>query len=218
MSVRQEEIATALSGVQAEIASYAATLIVVTKTYPLSDVEILAALGVSDFGENRNEEGVEKAPAVPARWHYQGEVQGKKIRSLLNWADCIHSLDSIDHAQKISRILIEERRSVDVFLQLSLDGDPARGGVTHSELFEAAEVISELPGITLLGIMCVPPVEIAPSEAFARVARIHQSFKERFPQSPSLSAGMSQDYLLALDNGATHIRVGSKILGKRLYP
>lgn len=218
MSVRQEEIARALSGVQAEIASYEATLIVVTKTYPVSDVEILAALGVSDFGENRNEEGVEKAPLVTARWHYQGEVQSKKIRSILSWADCIHSLDSLDHAQKISRILLEDSRSIEVFLQLSLDGNPARGGVTHAQLFAEAELISQLPGINLLGIMCVPPVEVEASEAFAHIARIHESFKEQFPLSPSLSAGMSQDYLLALDNGATHIRVGSKILGKRLHP
>lgn len=218
MSSRQEEIATALTQVRAEIASYSPTLIVVTKTHPVSDVEILAGLGVGDFGENRNEEGAEKAPAVPGNWHFQGEVQSKKIRSILSWADCIHSLDSVEHAEKFSRVLVEDESCVDVFLQLSLDGNPARGGVTETELFEKAESISVLPGINLLGIMCVPPVEMAANIAFSKVATIHRGFIASFPGSPALSAGMSQDYLLALDHGATHIRVGSKILGKRAHP
>ena len=79
MSTRREEISSALEGVQEEIAVYSPTLIVVTKTYPVSDVEILASLGVRDFGENRNEEGVDKSPAISGRWHYQGEIQSKKI-------------------------------------------------------------------------------------------------------------------------------------------
>ena len=218
MSTRREEVSSALVSVQEEIAAYSPTLIVVTKTYPVSDVEILASLGVRDFGENRNEEGIDKSPAVSARWHYQGEIQGKKIRSILSWAHCLHSLDSLDHAQKISRTLSEDGRAIDLFLQLSLDGDPARGGVPESGLLEMAEAISALSGINLLGIMCVPPVTMEPSTAFFKIAQVHQGFKERFPQSPSLSAGMSQDYMLALEHGATHIRVGSKILGKRTYP
>ena len=218
MSTRQEEISSALLNVQEEIAAYSPTLIVVTKTYPVSDVEILASLGVRDFGENRNEEGVDKSPAVSGRWHYQGEIQSKKIRSILSWADCLHSLDSLDHAEKISRTISEDGRTIELFLQLSLDGDPARGGVLESELIGFAEATSILPGIKLLGIMCVPPVDMEPSTAFSTIALIHQRFKARFPQSPSLSAGMSQDYMLALEHGATHIRVGSKILGKRTYP
>jgi hypothetical protein len=218
MSTRQEEISSALLNVQEEIAAYSPTLIVVTKTYPVSDVEILASLGVRDFGENRNEEGVDKSPAVSGRWHYQGEIQSKKIRSILSWADCLHSLDSLDHAEKISRTISEDGRTIELFLQLSLDGDPARGGVLESELIGFAEATSILPGIKLLGIMCVPPVDMEPSTAFSKIALIHQGFKARFPQSPSLSVGMSQDYMLALEHGATHIRVGSKILGKRTYP
>jgi hypothetical protein len=223
MTTRQEEISAALFHVQEEIAPYAPTLIVVTKTYPVSDVEILASLGVNNFGENRNEEGLEKSPIVAGKWHFQGEIQGKKIRSILSWADCLHSLDSLDHAKKISRALTEDAgsevgRSIELFLQISLDGNPSRGGIIEGELLQSAEAISALAGITLLGIMCVPPVDMEPALAFSKVAAIHQEFKESFPNSPSLSAGMSQDYLLALQNGATHIRVGSKILGKRTHP
>jgi hypothetical protein len=127
-------------------------------------------------------------------------------------------LDSLDHAQKISRTISEGGRTIDLFLQLSLDGDPARGGVLEGELLQSAEYISTLTGLNLLGIMCVPPVEMEPLTAFSKIALIHQGFKEQFPQAPSLSAGMSQDYMLALKHGATHIRVGSKILGKRTHP
>lgn len=110
MTSRQEVLETNLRTVESEIAPYSPTLIVVTKTYPISDVEILAGLGVSNFGENRSSEGVEKSAAVPAHWHYQGEIQSKKIREILSWSSCIHSLDDLAHAEKIVRALAESGR------------------------------------------------------------------------------------------------------------
>lgn len=217
MTNRQEEIAKKLRAVESEIAPYAPTLIVVTKTYPASDVRILADLGVHNFGENRSSEGSAKSDEVAGRWHYQGEIQSKKIREILSWAACIHSLDSLGHAQKIDRALTESGSKVDVFLQLSLDGDPERGGVVESDLFALAEAVIEMPAINLLGIMSVPPVSENPSRAFAAIGATHQKFVAHFPNAQSLSAGMSGDYLIALDHGATHIRVGSKILGSRQY-
>lgn len=217
MSSRKDEIAQALDQVRSEIAPFNPTLIVVTKTYPLSDVEILASLGVGEYGENRDSEGAEKAPAVPGRWHFQGEIQSKKLRSILTWANCIQSLDSLDHAKKIDRICSEMNQNIDLFLQLSLDGDPSRGGVQESELMKLSEEVTHLPQINLMGIMSVPPVSADPKEAFAEISSIHQRFKATYPSSPYLSAGMSGDYLLALSHGATHIRVGSKILGARHY-
>lgn len=217
MNQRREELESNLRSVENEIASYSPTLIVVTKTYPISDVEILSELGVKDFGENRSSEGIEKSGAIAARWNYQGEIQSKKIREILSWADCIHSLDNLGHAQKIERALAETGGAVDLFLQLSLDGDPERGGLVESELFTLAQSVAEMPGINLLGIMSVPPVSQDPSSAFTEIAAVHQRFIAEFPKSTSLSAGMSGDYLIALDHGATHIRVGSKILGSRQY-
>jgi hypothetical protein len=211
---RRQEIEQALSLVRQEIAPFAPTLIVVTKTYPPSDVEILKDLGVEDFGENRNEEGVEKS-SVLGKWHFQGVIQSQKIRSILSWADVIHSLDDVGHAEKIDRIASESGSSIKVFLQLSLDGDPSRGGVQESEIFSLAEGISRLNSITVLGLMSVPPVKWEPERAFGEIARVRQSFLEQFPDSPFLSAGMSGDYMSALSHGATHIRVGSKILGQR---
>lgn len=217
MSARKEELEQNLRMVEGEISAYSPTLIVVTKTYPVSDVEILRELGVKNFGENRSSEGLEKKAVVPAIWHYQGEIQSKKIREILSWADCIHSLDDLGHAEKIERSLAERGESVDLFLQLSLDGDPERGGLVESDLISLAERLHSSPSINVLGIMSVPPVELEPAAAFTHIASIHQRFTSTFPESHLLSAGMSGDYLIALEHGATHIRVGSKILGSRQY-
>lgn len=217
MRSRKEELETNLREVEGEIASFHPTLIVVTKTYPVSDVEILHELGVRNFGENRSSEGIEKSAAIDGTWHYQGEIQSKKIREILSWADCIHSLDSQSHLEKISRTLQESQSRVHLFLQLSLDGDPNRGGLQEAELFSLAEKVSAITEINLLGIMSVPPVTVEPALAFKEIGAIHQRFVALFPQAPSLSAGMSGDYMLALEHGATHIRVGSKILGARSY-
>lgn len=217
MTTRATELEANLREVEAEIASYAPTLIVVTKTYPVSDVEILHGLGVRNFGENRSSEGVEKSSAIDATWHYQGEIQSKKIREILGWADCLHSLDSQSHLEKISRTLAEDRGQIELFLQLSLDGNPDRGGLLEAELFTLAERVTEISEVNLLGIMSVPPVDLEPKAAFEEISAIHQRFIKIFPDSPSLSAGMSGDYMIALEHGATHIRVGSKILGARQY-
>lgn len=217
MTNRRDELEANLRGVEAEIAGYDATLIVVTKTYPMSDVEILRSLGASNFGENRSDEGLSKSLVIDGTWHYQGEIQGKKIKEIVTWADCIHSLDDEGHAMKIERTLAELTMRMNLFLQLSLDGDEARGGLVESSLFELAEKVSSMSAISLMGIMCVPPVEMEPAVAFQQISRVHRRFSAQFPDSTSLSAGMSGDYLLALEHGATHIRVGSKILGARHY-
>lgn len=217
MTNRRQELEVNLRSVEAEIASYAPTLIVVTKTYPVSDVEILASLGVRNFGENRSDEGVAKSQVVDGNWHYQGAIQSKKINEIMRWADCIHSLDDPGHLSKIARKLEETGSSIEVFLQLSLDGDPERGGVGEAEIRVLAEECMESPHLALQGIMSVPPVEMDVKDAFSQISQAHQRFIADFPSAPFLSAGMSGDYMVALDHGATHIRVGSKILGARHY-
>jgi pyridoxal phosphate enzyme (YggS family) len=218
MSARRDELERNLRAVEEEISLFDPTLIVVTKTYPTSDVEILHELGVRHFGENRSNEGLEKSASVEGWWHYQGEIQSKKLREISSWAQCIHSLDDLAHGEKLNRILEEDGRVIDLFLQLSLDGDPTRGGVVEGELFSLAEAIAALPQINLLGVMCVPPVALDANTAFSKIGDIHQRFIHNFPESTSLSAGMSGDYMAALKHGATHIRVGSKILGSRQNP
>jgi pyridoxal phosphate enzyme (YggS family) len=226
MSAREIEIAQALKSVEDRIAEAATkagrarneiTLIAVTKTYPASDVEILRNLGVQNFGENRNEEGVAKSALVSGTWHFQGQVQSRKLRDIASWATYIHSLDSADHIEKLSRIATEIGKEISIFLQLSLDGAPGRGGVVASELRALADSVANLPQIKLVGLMCVPPVELEHERAFSEIADIHQGFLANFPTANFLSAGMSSDYELAITHGATHLRVGSQILGSRPY-
>jgi pyridoxal phosphate enzyme (YggS family) len=211
---RNEELAANLASVQERITRSDVTLIVVTKTYPVSDVQILKELGVENFGENRTEEGEVKAVAVPATWHFQGGIQSRKIKDIVQWADVIHSLDSTEHALKLGQRAV---RPTEVFLQLSLDGDPERGGVVASELAALAEVVLSAPNLALVGLMCVPPVSAIPAEAFSEIYSVHQRFLSDFPNAQSLSTGMSGDFEVAIDHGATHIRVGSSILGSRTH-
>jgi pyridoxal phosphate enzyme (YggS family) len=211
---RREELAANLASVQGRITRSDVTLIVVTKTYPVSDVQILKELGVENFGENRTEEGEVKAVAVPATWHFQGGIQSRKLKDIVQWADVIHSLDSTEHALKLGQRAL---RPMKVFLQLSLDGDPERGGVVESELAALAEVVVTAPNLALAGLMCVPPVSAIPAEAFSEIYSVHQRFLRDFPNAQSLSTGMSGDFEVAIDHGATHIRVGSSILGSRTY-
>ena len=214
---RREELENNLNVVARSISSFNPTLIVVTKTYPVSDVEILFDLGVRDFGENRDEEGSVKSQQVAATWHYQGEIQSKKIRSIASWASTIHSLDDLGHLEKFNRVAGELNKQINIFIQLSLDEDPQRGGVTEENLAELADATLAAENLNLLGLMCVPPVKADPESAYRAISEVHQRFIGRYPASPYLSAGMSGDYLLALQHGATHIRVGSSILGQRLY-
>jgi len=226
MSSRELEIAAALAAVERQISAAAAkagrdrseiTLIAVTKTYPASDVEILRNLGVQNFGENRNEEGVAKSAQVSGTWHFQGQVQSRKLRDIATWASYVHSLDSAEHVEKLSRIATEIGREISIFLQLSLDGAPDRGGVIKSELVALADSVANLPQIKLVGLMCVPPVEYEHERAFSEIAEIHRGFLGNFPAATFLSAGMSSDYEIAISHGATHLRIGSQILGSRPY-
>ncbi|CAN2195129.1 COG0325 Predicted enzyme with a TIM-barrel fold [Candidatus Nanopelagicaceae bacterium] len=226
MNNREIEIGDALKAVEARITTAAAsagrsrseiTLIAVTKTYPVTDVEILRNLGVQNFGENRSEEGVAKSGQVSATWHFQGQVQSRKLRDIATWASFVHSLDSAEHVEKLSRVATESEKEIAIFLQLSLDGAVGRGGVIATDLKALADAVVNLPHIKLVGLMCVPPVEYEHERAFSVIAEIHQSFIASFPSATYLSAGMSSDFEVAISHGATHLRVGSQILGSRPY-
>jgi len=209
---RNEEIAANLHDVRSRIGNHDVTLIAVTKTYPASDVQILKSLGIDNFGENRTEEGAEKSSEVDGIWHFQGGIQSRKLREIALWADVIHSLDQLSHAQKLDGLLTEP---IDVFLQLSLDGDPSRGGVRSEDLNPLAQKITEMAHLNLQGLMCVLPLGVEVHDGFKRVGAIHTQFQSEFPEAKYLSAGMSGDFEVAIEYGATHIRVGSQILGQR---
>ena len=224
-SGRKAELSHSLADVQARVLkattqasrkSEEITLIAVTKTYPVSDVVILKELGVTDFGENRSAEGLEKSALVPAQWHYQGQIQSNKIAAISSWAQTVHSLDDLSHVPKFERAIGEiSGKRLDIFIQLSLDGDSSRAGVRGVELMALGQALVSSQHLNLIGLMVVPPVEAEPEKAFAEVAEIAQRFRRDFPMAQSLSAGMSADYEIAIAHGATHIRVGSQILGPR---
>jgi pyridoxal phosphate enzyme (YggS family) len=193
------------------------TLIVVTKTYPTSDIEILRKLGVSNFGENRDAEGAKKSREVPGTWHFQGQIQSNKIHSITRWADVLHSLDKARHAGLLNREL-PEGKVMRVFIQVSLDNSIGRGGAGESDLAPLAELILAYANLKLEGLMAVAPLGEDLESVYTRLALIHNDFRQRFPESGALSAGMSNDFETAIAYGATHIRIGSSILGSRMSP
>ena len=186
-------------------------LIVVTKTFPISDIEILRELGETNFGENRDQEAGPKAEIISATWHFQGQIQSNKIKSICQWADVIHSISSEKEILKFA----QSERKHQLFLQVSLDGQEGRGGASRAELAQLADLVNESNNLELLGLMAVAPLGVEPDKAFADLAQINQGFASQFLNSKFLSAGMSGDFEAAIKYGATHIRVGSSILGSR---
>jgi pyridoxal phosphate enzyme (YggS family) len=212
---RKEELSHNLELVRSKIAKVAdheVTLIAVTKTFPASDVQALHELGVRDFGENRDVEGAEKAALISGTWHFQGQIQSNKLKSITSWASVIHSLDDPRHFEIIEKVA---PHPLQIFLQVSLDGAHHRGGAGLEELYSLASLVEKSPTHTLAGLMSVPPLGVDPDAAFAQLAVIHNEFMKLFPMAQSLSAGMSGDYESAISHGATHVRVGSSILGSR---
>jgi len=212
---RMEEISENLEVVRskiAKVANHEVTLIAVTKTFPVTDAQILHDLGVRDFGENRDAEGAEKSAVVPGTWHFQGQIQSNKLKSITSWASVIHSLDDPRHFEIIEKVAPHR---LQIFLQLSLDGSDHRGGAALEKLLGLAELVENSPNHTLAGLMSVPPLGMDPDKAFAQLAAIRSDFLKLFPTAQYLSAGMSGDYELAISHGATHVRVGSSILGSR---
>ena len=208
---RKAQLAENLAAVKASIPNDV-HLIVVTKTFPLSDAQLLHDLGVLEFGENRDQEGKEKAPFVPGKWHFQGQLQSNKLKSIANWADVIQTIDSLRYVELLSKA---SEKNLDVFIQVSLDGEEHRGGALPDQLNQIADSILASSNLKLQGLMAVAPLGEQPDSAFERLAKIHQNFVTAYPNAPFLSSGMSSDYLSAIAHGATHIRVGSSILGSR---
>ena len=222
---RTSEITANLNDVKAKIASAALkagrdadeiTLIVVTKAFPVSDLEILYSLGVREFGENRDQEAAEKVAQLPSdiNWNFQGGIQSNKLKSITTWAGCIHSVDKLKYAQIISEQ--NTGKPKEIFIQVSLDQPPeSRGGVDPKKLIDLASEITKLPDISLKGLMAVAPLDLPEEQAFLKLKEIQANFVAVFKDAKYLSAGMSGDYEMAISYGATHLRIGSSILGNR---
>ena len=197
------------------------TLVVVTKNHPHQLVLDLMELGARDFGENRDQEAAPKAKEVAAKsdqtfnWHFIGQLQTNKVKSVLEYANFLHSLDRsslLDELQKRTR---ERTVALKVFVQVNLTEDMGRGGVRPQELSAFAERVLESPGLELVGLMGVGGLDIAPEAEFERLASLSQKVQELAPEANRLSMGMSGDFEAAISYGATHLRIGTAITGKR---
>ena len=196
------------------------TLIAVTKTYPASDVDLLKQLGIENVGENRDKEAASKKSEVKNefKWHFIGQLQSNKAKSVVNYAELIHSVDRWSLAKEIQKSAQGINKIQPVLIQVDLDQtgpDPTRGGIWPAELSELASSISQASHLDLKGLMSVAPLGENPELAFARLNEIRVGFLKEHPQAQILSAGMSDDLEAAILHGATHLRIGSALLGER---
>lgn len=197
------------------------TLIAVTKNFPVVDLLTLYEAGVRDFGENRDQEAREKVTQLPAdiSWHFQGQIQSNKLKSITQWASYIHSIDQFRYAKMIAEFAEKSNRSI--FIQVSLDkisadqSWQARGGVDPKNLLQMADDISQLANLNLLGIMAVAPINTSTTGAFSKMAEYSSDLIKTHPKAKALSIGMSGDFEEGIRHGATHLRIGTSILGNR---
>ncbi|BCL19884.1 YggS family pyridoxal phosphate-dependent enzyme [Streptomyces tuirus] len=235
MTDRKDELAANLAKVERRIADACAaagrardevTLIVVTKTYPASDVRILAELGVRHVAENRDQDAAPKAEAcsdLPLTWHFVGQLQTNKVRSVVGYADFVQSVDRPKLVTALSKEAVRAGRELGCLLQVALDagesGRGERGGVGPGGIEELAGLVAGAPGLRLDGLMTVAPLtgEYAGREraAFERLMDLSTDLRRSHPAATMVSAGMSTDLEQAVTAGATHVRVGSAVLGVR---
>lgn len=235
MTGRKDELAANLAKVERRIADACeaagrareeVTLIVVTKTYPASDVRILSELGVRHVAENRDQDAAPKAAEcsdLPLTWHFVGQLQTNKVRSVVGYADLVQSVDRARLVTALSKEAVRQEREIGCLLQVALDagegGRGERGGVGPDGIEELGEMVARAPGLRLDGLMTVAPLtgpyagrELA---AFERLMDLSTDLRRAHPAANMVSAGMSADLEQAVAAGATHVRVGTAVLGVR---
>jgi len=227
---RRAELASNLAEVRGRIAAACAaagrdagevTLIAITKTKPASDVMLLTELGVTDFGENRDDEAAPKAAActgLPITWHFVGQLQSRKASSVASYADVVHSVDRPRLVRALGAAARAAGRELTCLVQVSLDGDPERGGVAPGGVTQLAQAVAAEPGLRLGGVMAMAPLGLPPADAFAPLSSCSAAVRSVSASAAIVSAGMSGDLEPAISAGATHVRIGTALLGGREPP
>jgi pyridoxal phosphate enzyme (YggS family) len=196
------------------------TLIAVTKTFPASDVRLLTELGVWDVGENRDQEAAPKAAecadlAPELTWHFIGQLQTNKAASVVRYAGVVHSVDRPRLVRALGAAARKAGRVITCLVQVSLDRDEARGGVPEAGVPDLAAAVAAEEGLVLGGVMAMAPLGMPAAAAFAPLPRIAARVRADHPEAVIVSAGMSGDLAEAILAGATHVRVGTALLGGR---
>jgi PLP dependent protein len=196
------------------------TLVAVTKTFPASDVRLLYELGVRDVGENRDQEAAPKAAECAAlspdlTWHFIGQLQTNKCASVVRYASFVHSVDRIHLVQVLGKQARNAGRIVTCLVEVGLDHSEGRGGVPEAEVTQIAAAVAAEEGLVLGGVMAMAPLGVPPDRAFAPLPRIAGVVRAAYPEAVIVSAGMSGDLEQAIAAGATHVRVGTALLGGR---
>jgi hypothetical protein len=246
---RREELAGNLAEVSSRIEAACSaagrdagevTLIAVTKTWPAADVLLLRELGVTDFGENKDQEAAPKAAEVaaaggpPVRWHFVGQLQTNKASSVVRYAEVVHSVDRGRLVRSLGAAARRAGRELTCLVQVNLAATAAvtaatavaaanvagqaRGGAPIGELRQVAEAIEAEPGLVLGGVMAIAPLGVPPEQAFAPLHSCSLAIRAVRPQAMIISAGMTGDLEAAIANGATHVRIGTALLGDRRPP
>lgn len=233
---RRDELAANLASVERRIAAACAeagrgrdeiTLIVITKTYPASDVELLASLGITDIGENRHPEAGDKHDEVEQShqgpdlkwphltWHFVGGLQTNKANAVTRYADVIHSVDRLKLVNALDKGAASAGRNITCLVQVGLSNETGRSGADPGDVLDIAAAIEESGNLTLGGVMAVAPLGADPVPAFAELAQVAHTVQQSYPQATTISAGMSEDLEEAVKAGATHLRIGRSVLGER---
>ena len=227
---RRDELALRLAEVRGRIAKACEaagrdvselTLIAVTKTRPASDVQLLSELGVNDIGENRDAEAAPKAAECAdlglkdLTWHFIGQLQTNKCASVVRYASVVHSVDRPRLISALGKAARRAGRVIECLVEVSLDGDPARGGALADQGPALAEALAAEEGLVLGGVMAIAPLSMPPADAFARLLVSAAAVREVRPGAAVISAGMSGDLEAAVEAGATHLRIGTALLGDR---
>jgi hypothetical protein len=227
---RRGEIAAGLAAARDRIAAAEASagraagsvsLVVVTKTFPAEDVAVLHELGVTHVGENRDQEAAPKAAELGGLagpelvWHFIGQLQTNKVRSVVRYADVVESVDRPKLVAALGRAAADAGKVVECLIQVGLDGRAGRGGVEPAQVPALAELVAEAESLRLGGVMAVAPLDGDADVAFARLADLAAQLRTDHPAATTISAGMSGDLEAAVRNGATQVRLGSAVLGYR---
>jgi PLP dependent protein len=228
---RKDELAANLAAVRERLAAACAdadrdpaevTLIAVTKTFPATDVALLAELGIREVAENRDQEAAPKAAEcsdLGLTWHFVGQLQTNKARSVAGYSDVVHSVDRPQLVTALSKAAVKAERTLTCLIQVSLDPDAvrasARGGAAPADVRALADAVVKAGGLRLGGVMAVAPASGDPERAFARLADVAADLRSVHPAAGIVSAGMSGDLEHAIRQGATHVRIGTALLGGR---